>query len=131
MPQGHFPEQMPSLAPGTKSRFSRSSLLLLIAELLLAVLLGWLVRRLWGGGMVWLLAGMMAGAIVFYVCRSLYPISVQPHVTARKIGQALVGMAIGFSISWVNCYWGLRLVNIGATNPGWDIASWFLPAGQP
>lgn len=72
---------------------------ILISELLLALPLGWLIAKLWQGGIAWIVGGIASGVLVLYGYRWFYHRSVKPNATARKIGQGLVGMAIGFSIA--------------------------------
>jgi len=99
MPQGPSPDPKSiRSASSTRLRHFRQSIGVLGIELLLATGLAGLLRYLWNGGMVWIVTGMLSGAIVFYVSRA-YQIPVQRHVAARQIGQAFVGMAIGFSIT--------------------------------
>lgn len=69
------------------------------AELLLALVLGFLLTRVWQGGTAWMMGGMVAGALVLFAHRGFYSVSLKPNATPRKLGQALVGLAIGFSIA--------------------------------
>ncbi len=68
-------------------------------ELLLALPLGLVLTNAGIGGMARFLGGMVAGAVVLYTCRVSYNLPVQPNRTLRKIGQALVGLGIGFAIA--------------------------------
>ena len=79
-----------------------ASPLLLIAELLLATIVGALLTVLGAGGGAWILGGIAAGAIVFYAYRSGYQSSAQPNRKARKTGQILVGLTIGFSVDRID-----------------------------
>jgi uncharacterized protein len=71
---------------------------LLLAELLLATIVGALLTVLGVGGGAWILGGIAAGAIALYIYRSGYHADAQPNKKARKAGQILVGLTIGFSV---------------------------------
>lgn len=75
---------------------------LLMAELLLALPLGGMIATLWQGGIAWIVGGIASGVLVLYGYRWFYHRSVKPNATARKMGQGLVGMTIGFSIAHSN-----------------------------
>ncbi len=79
-----------------------SSWLVLLAELLLAGLIGWGLLNLGADGSSWILGGMAAGAIAFYCYRSQFNPLAQPNRSARKLGQLLVGLTVGFSIQHSN-----------------------------
>ncbi|GAB4383966.1 MAG: AbrB family transcriptional regulator [Elainellaceae cyanobacterium] len=64
----------------------------------MAVPLGLLLSNLWQGGIAWILGGILAGGVVLYGSR-LVNLAAKPNPTARKMGQSLVGMTIGFSIA--------------------------------
>lgn len=85
---------LPTLSP--------NPLILVVLELLLALPLGLALSKLGIGGVAWLLSGVASGALVFYACRIFHNYSAKPNAKARKIGQALVGLTIGFSISHSN-----------------------------
>ena len=79
-------------------------------ELLLAIPLGLLLTTLWRGGIAWIVGGIMAGTVVLYGRRSLLHQVTSPNATARKLGQALVGLAIGFSVAHSN--WAEMATNL-------------------
>lgn len=68
------------------------------AELLLATVIGFGLLLLGSDGTSWILGGIAAGAIVFMISRSRFQIDAVPNRTARKIGQLLVGLTVGFSV---------------------------------
>ena len=74
-------------------------LIIVALELLFALPLGLALARLNIGGVAWILGGIASGALVLNACRILSGYRAQPNRTARKIGLALVGLTIGFSIS--------------------------------
>lgn len=67
-------------------------------ELLLAVCIGGAFLSLGAGGGAWILGGIAAGALVFYIGRDRTSHVLKPNHNARKIGQLLVGLTVGFSI---------------------------------
>lgn len=71
-------------------------------ELLLALPLGLVLTQLGMGGMARFLGGMVAGAAVIQGFRVLTQVIVPPNRITRKIGQALVGLVIGFAIADAN-----------------------------
>jgi len=71
---------------------------MVLAELLLAAVIGLGLLLLGADGTSWILGGIAAGAIVFVVGRSQFQLVVTPNRTARKIGQLLVGLTVGFSV---------------------------------
>jgi hypothetical protein len=68
-------------------------------ELLLAVPLGCLLYHFNPSGIAWILAGLFSGGLAFQFSRSRFHTVPKPNRTARKVGMALVGMAIGFSMT--------------------------------
>lgn len=78
--------------------------LLAAAELILALLSGLGLTALGVGGGAWILGGIIGGAIAFYLYRSLLSSQAQPNRNSRRIGQILVGLAIGFSIQHSNLF---------------------------
>lgn len=97
-----------SLTDVTFSRFSFSrfriepefisTYFILAIELLVAVCIGGALLTLGAGGGAWILGGIAAGALVFYVGRDRTNRVLKPNHNARKIGQLLVGLTVGFSI---------------------------------
>ncbi|MGQ4648300.1 AbrB family transcriptional regulator [Lyngbya aestuarii] len=77
-------------------------LIIIFLEILIAVPLGLAIGKLGLGSVAWIFGGMGAGALVLESYRNLYKVSLKPNKTARKIGQACVGLAIGFSIAQSN-----------------------------
>ncbi len=67
-------------------------------ELLAAVCIGGALLTLGAGGGAWILGGIAAGAIVFSISRDRTSHVLKPNHNARKIGQILVGLTVGFSI---------------------------------
>jgi len=49
-----------------------------------------------------ILSGIAAGALVSYICRVFFKNPLKPNTNIRKLGQALVGLTIGFSIAHNN-----------------------------
>ncbi len=76
--------------------------LLAALELVLALALGTGFATLGADGGAWILGGIGAGAIVFYSYRALGNTTAQPNRQLRKVGQLLIGLAIGFSIQQGN-----------------------------
>lgn len=71
---------------------------LVLAELGLAAAVGLGLLLLGADGTAWILGGIVAGAIVFGMSRAWLQLPVTPNRTARKIGQLLVGLTVGFSV---------------------------------
>ncbi len=80
-----------------KSKFI-STYFIIAIELLLAVCIGGALLTLGAGGGAWILGGIAAGALVFSIERNRTRRVLKPHHSARKIGQLLVGLTVGFSI---------------------------------
>ncbi|MDX2242874.1 MAG: AbrB family transcriptional regulator [Leptolyngbyaceae cyanobacterium bins.302] len=75
---------------------------MVVAELLLAAVVGLGLLLLGADGSSWILGGIIAGAIVFSVSRAYFNIDATPNRNARKIGQLLVGLTVGFSVQHSN-----------------------------
>lgn len=71
---------------------------ILAIELIVAVCIGGVLLSLGAGGGAWILGGIAAGALVFYIGRDRTSHALKPNHNARKIGQLLVGLTVGFSI---------------------------------
>jgi uncharacterized protein len=71
---------------------------LIVLELAIAILIGSGLLAVGLGGAAWILGGILAGAIVFSTYRFKTEQPLQPNRTARKIGQTIVGLAIGLSL---------------------------------
>ncbi|HIK17825.1 MAG TPA: AbrB family transcriptional regulator [Leptolyngbyaceae cyanobacterium M33_DOE_097] len=67
-------------------------------ELAIASVVGIVLTALGLGGAAWILGGMVAGTITTIVYRFSQKHSIQPNRKARKVGQAIVGLAIGLSL---------------------------------
>jgi hypothetical protein len=72
--------------------------LVIAIELFFAVLIGLGFVSVGMGGAAWILAGIAAGALVFSGYRTLTDQPLQPNRNARKIGQMIIGLAIGLSL---------------------------------
>jgi uncharacterized protein len=72
--------------------------LLVVLEVALALIIGCGFIAIGAGGGAWILGGIVAGAIGFLTYRSRYDHQAKPNRNARKLGQLLIGLAIGFSI---------------------------------
>ncbi|MBI4782377.1 MAG: AbrB family transcriptional regulator [Oscillatoriophycideae cyanobacterium NC_groundwater_1537_Pr4_S-0.65um_50_18] len=75
------------------------SLAILSLELLLTLPLGFGLAHLKIGGTAWIFSGVAAGILVLQGYRLLRGVASQPNTSVRKVGQALVGMTIGFAIA--------------------------------
>ncbi|NJR67056.1 MAG: hypothetical protein HC772_19845 [Leptolyngbyaceae cyanobacterium CRU_2_3] len=75
------------------------SLIILSVELLLTLPLGFVMAKLHIGGTAWILSGVVGGVLVLQGYRLLFHTNSQPNPSVRKVGQALVGMMIGFAIA--------------------------------
>lgn len=71
-------------------------------ELLLGLLIGFIFTAVGAGAGASILSGITAGALIFYVDRFLFKIELQPNKNARQLGQAIVGLSIGISLSHVH-----------------------------
>ncbi|WP_052128516.1 AbrB family transcriptional regulator [Neosynechococcus sphagnicola] len=67
-------------------------------ELILSAVIGGGLVTLQIGSGAWILGGIAAGAIVFYLYRGWFNPQAKPHPNARKIGQMLVGLTVGCSL---------------------------------
>lgn len=82
---------------------SAKQLIIIIGlEILLALPFGLPLSIFGIGGVAWIFGGIASAALVFTAYRLLYKSSLVPNKNARKIGQALVGLAIGFRIAHGN-----------------------------
>lgn len=82
--------------PGWISPLTTS--LIIISELLLAAVIGLGLWVMGAEGTAWILGGIFAGAIVLCLSRVWFQITLTPNLNARKIGQLLVGLTVGFSV---------------------------------
>jgi uncharacterized protein len=69
----------------------------LLFELVVALPVGWFFSHLHLGSITWIFAGIFAGTCAMRLAQS-QQIAPRPNPRARRLGQALVGMAIGFAI---------------------------------
>lgn len=92
-------------------------------ELLLALPFSLVLARLGIGGIVWILGSIIAGGLVVHAYQVLYQYQVEPNRTARQIGQALVGLVIGFTIAKAN------LVAIASQLPIFALLTLFMLLG--
>ncbi|MDM9382542.1 AbrB family transcriptional regulator [Chlorogloeopsis sp. ULAP01] len=86
----------------TKQQQFLKQLVVLALELLLALPLGLALSHFNVGGIAWIFGGIASGAAILQICRVFYDYSPKPNRTARKIGMALVGLNVGFSIAHGN-----------------------------
>ncbi len=78
---------------------STTRLSLTMLEIILALFLGMVIACLGLGSVAWIFGGMGAGVIVVRSYWTLWRKTVKPNKIGRKIGQALVGLSIGFAIA--------------------------------
>ena len=78
---------------------STTRLSLTMLEIILALFLGMVIARLGLGSVAWIFGGMGAGVIVVRSYGTLWRKTVKPNKIGRKIGQAMVGLSIGFAIA--------------------------------
>lgn len=71
---------------------------LVVVELAIATVLGIGLAVLGADGGAWILGGIAAGAIVFRLHYTHSSSPVAPNRTARRMGQLLIGLTVGFSI---------------------------------
>lgn len=73
---------------------------LFTVEVLLSLLVGLGFIALGASSGAWILGGITSGAIAFYFYRSRYHQQAEPNRNARKLGQVLIGLTIGFSVHY-------------------------------
>jgi hypothetical protein len=78
---------------------STTRLLIVILEIILALFLGIAIAQVGLGSIVWIFGGMVAGVIVLRSYQRLFHQTLKPNSMGRKIGQAMVGLSIGFAIA--------------------------------
>ncbi len=76
-----------------------SSYSIVYIEILVGLLIGFVFTAIGAGAGASIISGITSGALVFYVYRSIYEIEVKPNKNARQLGQAIVGLSIGISLS--------------------------------
>lgn len=72
--------------------------LLIIIQVVIGLFLGLGLNGLGVGGGSWLLSGILSGTLIFNFYRKFNDAEVKPNPNARKVGQILVGLSIGFSL---------------------------------
>lgn len=68
-------------------------------EIIVALFLGIAIARLGLGSIAWIFGGMGAGVLVIKTYQLISHQTFKPNQTGRKIGQAMVGLSIGFAIA--------------------------------
>nr|WP_242024291.1 AbrB family transcriptional regulator [Trichocoleus sp. FACHB-591] len=71
---------------------------LVLVETILAFAAGFGFIALGIGGGAWILGGIAAGALAFYIYRARFSDRLEPNRNLRKLGQMIVGLTVGFSI---------------------------------
>ncbi|MBD2185238.1 AbrB family transcriptional regulator [Aerosakkonema funiforme] len=77
-------------------------LIIICLELIFALPVGLAFARFRIGGVAWIFGGIVAGGLVLTAYSILSKETPQPNQKIRKIGQALVGLVIGFTIAHAN-----------------------------
>jgi uncharacterized protein len=88
-----------SFKPNLGTRITTKSFLFVV-EILLSLLIGLGFIALGAGSGAWILGGIVSGAIAFYFYRSRWFDQAEPNRKARKLGQVLVGLTLGFSVHY-------------------------------
>ncbi len=70
-----------------------------IWEIIIALFLGIGISYLGLGSIAWIFGGMGAGVIVIKSYQAIFKNTLKPNKIARKIGQSMVGLSIGFAIA--------------------------------
>ena len=78
---------------------SNNHLLIAILEIIIALFLGIAIAFLGLGSIAWIFGGMGAGVIVVKSYRIISKKTFKQNKISRKIGQAMVGLSIGFAIA--------------------------------
>ncbi|MDF5720112.1 MAG: AbrB family transcriptional regulator [Rhizonema sp. PD37] len=95
-------------------------LIILGLEMFLALPLGLLLSQLHIGGVTWLFGGIMSGAIILQSYRIFYKHCLLPNRSVRKIGMALVGLNVGFSVARGN------LASVASSAPVFIFLTFFI-----
>ena len=82
------------IAKAAVSRF-----LIVTIEIIVALFLGRAIAHLGLGSIAWIFGGMGAGVSVIKTHQLISHKTFKPNKTGRKIGQAMVGLSIGFAIA--------------------------------
>jgi membrane AbrB-like protein len=80
------------------TKFS-TRLIIVFLEIVVALGLGIVIANLGLGSVAWIFGGMGGGVIVVRSYQTITKKTLKPNKLGRKIGQAMVGLAIGFSIA--------------------------------
>jgi uncharacterized protein len=86
----------------TETNSTVSTVLLIGAQVILAVVIGFGLIAIGVGGGSWILGGIGSGAIAFFIYRNFYNQQAEPSRNFRKLGQMLVGLTVGFAIAHSN-----------------------------
>ncbi|GAB4539986.1 MAG: hypothetical protein Tsb0014_30890 [Pleurocapsa sp.] len=78
---------------------STTRLSIAFLEIIVALFLGIAIAYLGLGSVAWIFGGMGAGVIVIRSYQTITKKTLKPNKLGRKIGQAMVGLAIGFAIA--------------------------------
>ena len=78
---------------------STTRLTIIICEIVLAFAIGIAIAYLGLGSMAWIFGGMGGGLIVIKCYQSITKNTFKPNKIGRQIGQAMVGLSIGFAIA--------------------------------
>ena len=76
-----------------------SRFLIVTIEIIVALFLGIAIARFGLGSIAWIFGGMGAGVSVIKTHQLISHKTFKPNKTGRKIGQAMVGLSIGFAIA--------------------------------
>ncbi|VEP15265.1 Membrane protein AbrB duplication [Hyella patelloides LEGE 07179] len=83
---------------------SNTRVLIAFLEIILALFLGIAIAHFGLGGVAWIFGGMGAGVIVMRSYQTIFQKTLKPNKAGRKIGQAMVGLSIGFAIADSNLW---------------------------
>ena len=70
-----------------------------LLEIIIALFLGIAITHLGLGSVAWIFGGMGASVIVVRSYQTIFKKTFNPNKVGRKIGQAMVGLSIGFAIA--------------------------------
>jgi uncharacterized protein len=114
------PKQVSNQEQAATKQISVKPLIILGWEMLLALLLSLVLTTFPIGGIAWIFGGIISGAVVLQICRVLSGYTPKPNRTVRKIGMALVGLNVGFSVAHGH------LSNVASSFPVFTFLSCFL-----
>ena len=81
-----------------------SRFLIVMLEIIVAQFLGIAISYLSLGSIAWIFGGMGASVIVIKSHQVIFKKTIKPNKVGRKIGQAMVGLSIGFAIADSNLW---------------------------